>query len=76
MSTLEKLIKFYENEIKIMRQSLENPQVRVHWDKKQLTHNAIQRGLGVAFFAQEFDDITYQEIEKEYNWYKDELERL
>ena len=69
MSTLEKLIKFYEDEIKSVQRSLENP---YRWEKKELVNNSIQRGLGVAFFVQALD-VPYKDIDAEYEKFRETM---
>lgn len=72
MTTLEKLKKFYADEIKGVERALD-PSNSYKWNKKEVINNAIQRGLGVSFFAQAFDDVTYNEINKEYEAFRNIL---
>lgn len=72
MTTLEKLKKFYADEIKGVERALD-PSNSYKWNKKEVINNAIQRGLGVSFFVQMFDDIPFAKVDKEYEQFRETL---
>lgn len=66
MADILKMFKnFCNNEIKSAKRSLD-PSNPYKWNKKDIINNTIQRCLGVAFFIQEFDNMSYNDIDKIY----------
>ena len=65
---LTKVKEFYEVEIKQVKLSLENN--FYHWNKKEVVNNAIQRGLGVAFFVQALE-VPFKDIDAEYEKFRE-----
>lgn len=68
---LVKVNQFYKDEIKGVKRALECK----HFTKKEIIKNSLQRGLGVAFFVQELD-IPFEDIDKEYEWFRTQVEGM
>lgn len=71
---IEGIREYYEMEYKDTLRTLINP----YWAarKKTVVNNSIQRCLGVAFFAQGTEDVTFQDIDELYQEYKEKFERI
>lgn len=65
MDVLKMFENFCDNEIKSTKRAFDACN-RYKWDKKTLINNAIQRCLGVAFFIQDFDKISFNEVDEIY----------
>ena len=73
MSTINKIIAFYETEYISAINAVQNPIFK----PEEVINNAIQRCLGIALFAQTLDDnISYEDIDKEYEVIRKKLEKL
>ena len=73
MTTLEKAIKFFDNEYKELKRDLERADPLEH--RAFYTNNAVQRCLGVAFFAQNLD-VSFEEISPHYNEIRTKINKL
>lgn len=73
MTTLEKVIKFFDNEYEEVKRDLERADLLEL--KKFYTNNAVQRCLGVAFFAQNLD-VSFEEISPHYNEIRTKINKL
>ena len=71
---MDKIKDFYEMEYKDTIRTLENP----YWEKRaeDVIKCSLQRCLGVAFFVQGAFDISFDDINKLYEEYKEKIERL
>ena len=68
---LAKVHEFYQQEIKDVTRALEFK----YPTKKEIIKYSLQRGLGVAFFVQNLD-IPYENIDKEYEQFRETIERM
>ena len=68
---IAKVEKYYEGEIRGVKRVLDT----FDFDNEKVINGAIQRCLGVAFFAQEFD-ITFAEVDDLYEKARKELYAL
>lgn len=73
MTTLEKAIKFFNNEYEEVKRDLERADLLEH--KKFYTNNAVQRCLGVAFFVQ-YLDVSFEEINPHYDEIREKINKL
>lgn len=73
MTTLEKAIKFFNNEYEEVKRDLERADLLK--DKEFYTNNAVQRCLGVAFFVQDLD-VSFEEINPHYDEIRKKINKL
>ena len=73
MTTLEKAIKFFDNEYEEVKRDLEHAKLLKY--KSFYTDNAIQRCLGVAFFVQDLD-VSFEEINPHYDEVRKKINKL
>ena len=73
MTTLEKAIKFFDNEYEELKRDLERADPLEH--RAFYTNNAVQRCLGVAFFAQNLD-VSIEEISPPYDEIREKINKL
>ena len=73
MTTLEKAIKFFDNEYEEVKRDLERADLLEQ--KSYYTNNAVQRCLGVAFFVQDLD-VSFEEINPHYDEIREKINKL